>query len=363
MDGLVARRTALLGLSGVNGFDVQVRPGVFALLSRGVVSAVRAPSTVLGLWLATLVVTLPLALAVRAAMAEHLGSSLEADSVAEGANFDWIQEFGDQATGPARAMTPAVIGFAAVLDNLSAVVDLRSRPLLVFAAAGVHLVLMIFLAGGVIDRLARDRPTGTAHFFAACGTFFPRFLRLAVMSSIAYGIIFGPFHSWLFNVFEPQLTRDMTAERSVAAVRLLCYVALLIPTGLLNLLFDYAKVRAVVEDRRSMLGALGAASRFLSSNFRAAAALYLLDGVIFLLVLAVYALIAPNVGRANWTMWLTFGIGQTYVAARLWVKVMFWACEIELFQSRLGHAGFVRRPIQERPVPPMVEHFARHERT
>jgi hypothetical protein len=34
-------------------------------------------------------------------------------------------------------------------------------------------------------------------------------------------------------------------------------------------------------------------------------------------------------------------IGQLYVLVRSWVKLVFWASETALFQSRLAHAGYV----------------------
>ena len=59
------------------------------------------------------------------------------------------------------------------------------------------------------------------------------------------------------------------------------------------MIFDYAKVRAVVEDRRSMIGAIGAAAAFIRRNAGAAIALFLLNFGAFVAALAVYALVAP----------------------------------------------------------------------
>ena len=54
-------------------------------------------------------------------------------------------------------------------------------------------------------------------------------------------------------------------------------------------------------------------------------------------------------------MWLGFLIGQLYVLARLWVKLVFWASEAALFQGRLAHAGYVAAPIAEWPDSPMAD--------
>ncbi len=34
-------------------------------------------------------------------------------------------------------------------------------------------------------------------------------------------------------------------------------------------------------------------------------------------------------------------LGQAFIAARLWVRLVFWASETALFQGRLAHAGSV----------------------
>ena len=72
-------------------------------------------------------------------------------------------------------------------------------------------------------------------------------------------------------------------------------------------------------------------------------------------LVASYALIAPGAGGAGLSMWLALAVGQLYVVARLWVKLVFWASEIALFQSRLAHAGYVARPEARWPESPAAD--------
>ena len=122
-----------------------------------------------------------------------------------------------------------------------------------------------------------------------------------------------------------------------------------------TMLFDYAKVRAVVEDRRSMLGAIRAAAGFIGRNPAAAIALFLINFAVFAIVLAIYAAAAPGARGAGLTMWLGVVMGQIYVLARLWIKLTFWASETALFQGRLGHAGYVARAEPVWPDSPAAE--------
>jgi hypothetical protein len=315
----------------------------------------RAPAILVSVWLTTALVSLPLTLTVRESIERQLGASLEGQKVAAGADLDWMDEFQSQTSGVATTLTAAVIGFAAVIDNSSALLDNERPALLVSAAVSVYLTCLTFLAGGILDRYARDRPIRAHGFFAACGVFFFRFLRLALPAAAVYGLLFGAVHPVLFGSLLSDVTRDFTSERSVFAVRLAFYALFALALAACNLVFDYAKVRAVVEDRRSMLGALAAALRFIGRNARGVASLYALDATCFAAVLALYAATAPGAGAAGIQMWVAFVVGQLYVLARLWVKLVFWASETALFQGRLGHAGYVARPQPAWPDSPAAE--------
>jgi hypothetical protein len=325
----------------------------------GAARVAAAPAILAGVYAVTLLAAIPFGLALRAILADHLGASLAAERAAAGVNYDWWGEFSAQAKGLATTFTPGIIGFGAVLENLSAFLD--NEPL-AGSMAGVltaYLLLWIFLSGGVLDRYARQRPTRSAGFFSACGVFFFRFLRLAVPAFVAYYALFAYAHGWLLGDLYDRLTREMTVERSAFAVRLLLYLvfgALLIAC---NVVFDYAKIRAVVEDRRSMIGALVAAVRFVRRRRGPVLALYLLNALVFLLLVAIYAAIAPGAGGAGLSMWLAFGLGQVYILARLWARLVFQASEIAFFQAELAHAEYVAAPQPIWPESPAAEALAR----
>jgi hypothetical protein len=316
---------------------------------------VRAPALLMGVWALTLIVSVPLAFALRAMLAQHLGASQAADTAAGGVNYDWMQEFGDQASGLGTTFKPTIIGFGAVLDNASAFLDATPRPAVIVGAASVYIVLWIFMAGGIVDRYARDRPTHPFGFFAAAGGFFFRFLRLAVAQWVVYATLFGALHPWLFDNLYPRFTHEMNVERTAFAVRVGLYLVFGAAIAAATMVFDYAKVRAVVEDRRSMIGAIGAAGAFIRGNAGAAIILFLLNFGAFVTALAGYSFVAPGGGRSALMMWLGVGVGQLYVLARLWIKLTFWASETALFQGRLGHAGYVVRAAPAWPDSPAAD--------
>ncbi len=315
----------------------------------------RAPAIVIVILLVTFLFALPLGLTLRGMLREQLGSSMAAATVASGVNHGWWEEFAGQAQGVGTTFTPGIIGFAAVLENLSGMLDNRPQAPVIAAVTTVYLLLWVFLSGGIIDRYARNRATRTAAFFAASGVYFFRFLRLAIAAGIVYFVLFAWVHGWLFGLLFGRLTRNLTAERTAFFIRLALYLVFGVLLIGVNAVVDYAKVRAVVEDRRSMLGALLAASRFVRRHAGAVFGLYLLDGVVFLVVLAIYALVAPGAGSAGWSMWLGLLVSQAYILARVWVKLLFAASETALFQQALAHADYTATPPPVWPESPAAE--------
>ncbi len=310
---------------------------------------------VTGLFAVTLLLAIPLGLTVRGQLRASLGHSMAAETVASGVNYDWWEEFLAQASGIGTTFTPKVIGFAAVLENLSDLMDFRRPSIIVAGIAGVYLFVWTFLIGGVLDRLARNRKTRSNGFFSASGVFFFRFLRLALLMMIVYGLLFSYVHTWLFGMVYPRLIRNLTIERTAFLLRFGLYGlfgALLIA---INLIFDYAKIRAVVEDRHSMLGAVAAAMRFVRRRPWQTVSLYSLNGLLFAAVLLLYAIVAPGAGTVGVSMWIAFLIGQLYLLARLCVKIVYYASQTAYFQGELAHVGYTAAPQPLWPESPAAE--------
>jgi hypothetical protein len=306
----------------------------------GVARVNRAPWILVSVWAVTVLAALPFTVVMRGLLAGHLGDSLAAETAASGVNYDWMEEFRGQATGLAATFTTTVIGAGAVADNLSALADNQPRPPAIVAAGLLYVAAWLFLSGGIIDRFARDRALRPSRFLWASSVWFVRFMRLAALSTLAYALLFGALHPWLFDDLFASWTSNTDSEPTVFAVRMASYAAFGAAVAAVNIVFDYAKVRAVVEDRRSMLGALAGSLRFIAGNARSALGLYLVNAALLAGVIAVYALIAPGAGSIGWSMWAAFAVSQLYVLGRLWLKLLFWASETALFQSRLAHAGY-----------------------
>jgi hypothetical protein len=314
-----------------------------------------APALALGVFALTFALAVPLAIALNALLRTHLGRSAVAAEVADGLSYDWWNEFLSQATGLGSTFTPTIVGFAATLDNLNGVLEAQPEQTLVIGVLALYLTAWTFLAGGIVDRYARQRRTRAHGFFAACGVYFFRFLRLAIVAGLVYGWLFIYVHHWLFDDLYGWLTRDLAVERVAFAWRAALYAlfgALLVAA---NVAFDYAKVRAVVEDRRSALGAFGASIRFVRRRPGQVLGLYALNALVFLAIVGVWALVAPGAGGPGLAMWLVFALGQLYLFARLLLKLQFMASQTALFQANLAHAAYTAAPPPAWPESPAAE--------
>ena len=315
----------------------------------------HAPLVLAGMVLVTLLLALPLSVALRGMLEAHLGSSAAAELAAERANDEWWEEFTAQATGLGTTFTPSIIGFAAVLENTGGLLDGQPLAATITGVTAAWLVIWSFLSGGILDRYARQRPTRSHGFFAACGSHFWRFLRLGAVAWCVSLLLFGTIHEWIFDFGYTVLTANVTVERTAFAFRVGAYVVFSALLAFFALLFDFARVRIVVEDRRSALGSVLAGYRFLASRPRQVCGLYLLNAAAFLTLMGIYRVVAPGAPGAGLQIWMVLAVGEAYIIGRHYLKLLVYASETALFQGTLAHAQYASAPVVVWPDSPAIE--------
>lgn len=329
--------------------------GSVAAFREGIRRVNGAPLVVIGMFAVTLLVAMPLSYVLRAQIEAHLGNSLAAGAAAAGTNYDWWQEFSAQASGLATSFVPSITGFGAVLENLSTLVDHTKQTRAIAGVTAVWLLLWSFLSGGVIDRFARARRTRSHGFFGACGMHVWRLLRLGLAALVVYAFLFGYVHEWIFTRGYSRWTRDVSVERTAFFIRLACYAAFGALLVLCNVVFDYARVRIVVEDRRSALSGLVAGARFAWRHRAGALGLYAMNAVAFVGLAGAYAALAPGAPRSGWSIWVVVGLGEAYILLRHYLKLLFYASETAFFQGALAHAAYTAAPPIVWPDSPAAE--------
>lgn len=301
----------------------------------------KAPALSASLLVITLLAALPLGVALGGMIREQLGTSDLANKPAWNWDAGWAAEFAAQAQGLGRTFTHEIIGFGGTLKILSDILDAQTVNPTLIGAAVAYGALWLFLTGGILDRLARGRVVRAAGFFAASGAYFVRLIRLGVVMLASYWVLFRYLHPFLFTRVYDHYTRNMTSEPTGFGIRVGLYLLFGLMLFGVNLVFDFAKVRLVVEDRRSVISALGASMRFLRRRPFRAFGLYLLNGFGFLMVLRLWFDAAPQAWESvTWAFFVT----QVYLLVRIWLRLVFMASEVVFFQGELAHAGYTARP-------------------
>jgi hypothetical protein len=199
----------------------------------------------------------------------------------------------------------------------------------------VALAVGAFLSGGILDRYARQRPVDARTFWGVSGELAARLLRLtAVVAVIA--LVLG----------------TAGAALPVWAVPFELLVA-----SVIFVVFDCARVRLVVERRRSVVFALLAGIRFASRHAPALLILYVLLVATLGAVLGLAALAASAADAARDAgapIWIA-GVRVIRAIALLPPTLLAGAALTSLFQAELAHATYVAPPRLVWPDSPAIE--------
>ena len=322
-----------------------------APLTDGLRRVARAPMVVAGAAVLTAAVALPPGLLLTDGIGAALRQEPAGVSPAAGClPLQWWRFPAAEYSVDGRPCAAGAGGTDAVLASLRTLLDGEGPDPALGAVAVVFIAAWTLFSAGAIDRLARDRPTRGAGFFAACGAYGPRLLRLALIAGVVYWVLFRAVQPWIVAASPP----PGAGVPAGGALRYLGFGLLLAAAGLV---FDYARVRAVVEDRRSMLGALLAGWRFVRRHPAGCLGLYAANGLVLAAVIVAYAVAGPPpTGGPTWGAFLA---GHLYLVARLASRLLFYATEIAWFQSRLAHAGYVAAPAPAWPESASAEALGR----
>ncbi len=304
-----------------------------------------APAITLGVLAVTFFLSQPLALAVRSVIDPGRGG-LEITIDGEPADpAARARELG-------RMIDRELVGFFGSPAATSQWLTTHPLDPEIAGAAAAYVALWLFLSGGILDRFARARPVRTAAFFAACGVYFVRFLRLAVIIGAAYFALFRWLYPFLFVNLYGRFAGGLAGPREDLWLRGSLYLVFALALLVVGIIADFAKVRAVVEDRRGMLGAIAASIRFVKRRLLRVIGLYLLNVFALVVVLRLWVQAEPGSDAAPWVAFL---LVLLYLVGRTWTKLAFMASEVVFFQGELAHREYAAAPLPIWPDSPEAE--------
>ena len=208
----------------------------------------------------------------------------------------------------------------------------------------VYLLVNTLLAGGIIEVFAStDRRFTMRRFWGGCGGYFWRFFRLMWISMVFYAMAIGVYAllAWRIGVADVRATVERpTVIKSFAA---LLFLLLLI--SIVNMVFDYARIGAVINDRRKMFRETFKAAGFAIRHPVSAFGLYVILGLTGLALFAFLVWLRSLVYQDSLgAILLAVLIAQLAMASRMWTRVAYYAGQIDLYQS------LVPAPISAQPT-------------
>jgi hypothetical protein len=299
----------------------------------GVGAVLRAPFVIVAVTLITMLMALPFAVALGARLQASLASQPPVALSETEIDPEWWREFRAHARGLESTFTPAVLGFAAPLDSISAVLDGRRPPLPVLGPLALSMVAWAFLWGGILRRFDAGHGIGIRGFITAGAQFTPRFMAIAIAAAAVIVVLYLTVHAVLFGPVYRMLVSPAATGRDVFLVRAFLYLLFLVPLALVGLVADYARVSSVAGVATSTGQALRAGAAFVGANPRPVVTLNVITALVFAAVTIAYGWL-EIAGGSQVGGWRAVAIGQAYIVVRLTIRLIVAASELRLFASR-----------------------------
>ena len=208
----------------------------------------------------------------------------------------------------------------------------------------VYSIIRAWWTGGILHRYAQNRPMRAGAFQRACGTFFFRLLRLHLLSALILGGSLYVAELMMFNQINLGVMLGFGALFGLGYI--FCDVVL-----------DYAKIRTVGEDRRSMVFAITAGFRFVVRRPGELVRLYLLDATIGFIGFGSFALgyYYPVPVGLPWLLVLLLLVALGFVVVLGWVPLLFLSTQTAFFQDELAFPGYTAGASVGPPDSPITE--------
>jgi len=227
-----------------------------------------------------------------------------------------------------------VVAAGNLLYDLLTTFRLRTSSLdILTLLALLSMLINTYLAGGFISAYAGDYPVRISEFLMDGARYFGRFFRISLIAFLGYYLLFSVVVSTI-NDFIGMLTFSESSEWIPFLYYQIKHVLVLIALGLMMMCVDYARIRLVLEDRYSAVGALGAGIKFVFGHFFKAALLYFMLCLTGLLLILACVFIEKIFPQTNfWTIFAVFVLQQLYTIGRMWVHAGFFASQMVFFQK------------------------------
>lgn len=286
------------------------------------------------LLLINLLFALILAVPMYHILKDSFGTSLVGDNMMEGFDYLWWEEFRDQAEGWEQTFSPTLIGKGAILNNLEGLIHMRffalPPPLLFFGF--MYLLLHTFLAGGILAIFSKNQKTFQIKtFFSGSSQLFPRFLGIMLISWLFFFGGVGTLSDWLRSLVS-KTAESAASEVTPFYLNLLVSVCVLTLILFVQMVFDYARIKTVLDDNKNILKSVAGAFGFVFRHLGSSLGLYYLLFLVNIMVTLGYLALVGAVPDTSFLgILVLFLIQQLFIFALIWVRCWLYSSQMKLY--------------------------------
>ena len=328
---------------------------ILSAFKQGIAQVSRTKRFVFFAWFVNVVITMPLALPVLSQLDGYLRNTVMEEKILQRMDATWADTYRADMENSEflRTLDYSVFGYAPFVNHLEMQMNgtfiktlggflydfffrweiNRASTSLLFLLSLLYVCMNSFLSGAFIAVYSKEYPFSFTEFLTEGARYFGKFFRIALVALLIYFLFFTLVVDWMNNSIA-RWTQAEASETVPYTYYMIRNVIVLFFFSFLAMIFDYARVRMVVDDRTSSLAASAAGTKFAVTNARSTYGLYLLLSLIGLVLIALYAMIERVIPQDSyWPLLLLFVLQQCYMLARFGLKAGFYGSQTRLYQT------------------------------
>jgi hypothetical protein len=308
---------------------------IFWNFGRGFIATGRVTRMVLFLFIINLFFSLLLVIPMYNSLKDSFGRSEAGSRMAQGFDYIWWQEFRDEARGLETTFSPSIIGKGAILTNLESLIQMRfhSLPPILLVFGFFYIILHTFFAGGILTIFSQETPGFTLKkFIQGAGSYFLRFFGLMLFSwvfIIAIGVFLQEGVISILSEISSNSLSEVTPFFLSLGFSALTFILLLF----IQMVFDYARIKVVLEESRNILKSTLEALAFVFKHPFSTFGLFYLIFLFQVIVTLVYILLKEITPQSGF-LWVlsAFIIQQFFIFAVIWIRCLLYSSQMQLYR-------------------------------
>lgn len=209
---------------------------------------------------------------------------------------------------------------------------IMTLPTILVMAGIIFLLLQVFLIGGIYQILNGE--AGRNHFidfFYGCVRYFYRFFKVFLISVVCHVGLY--FINIVYLHYTEILSVNSESQFLIILFNLLRYSTIVLLFGTLNLLFDYVRIRIVVNQNYNVLKDLWLSLKLVVKKFWRVSVLFWFFILLGVILYIIHTQLSNYFNPTNYVfIFLVFIMHQTYIIIKIWIKLVFISSQMEFYR-------------------------------